>query len=84
MHELDRFFKPHRIALLGVTPNPKSMGGKVLSDLVGGGFRGVVYPVNPTSEAVLGIPCYPDVKSLPKAPDLALICTPAEQVPEIV
>ncbi len=84
MHKLDRFFKPHRIALLGVTPNPKSVGGKVLSNLVGGGFRGVVYPVNPTSEAVLGIPCYPDVKSLPKTPDLALICTPAEQVPEMV
>ncbi|MDZ7263661.1 MAG: bifunctional acetate--CoA ligase family protein/GNAT family N-acetyltransferase [candidate division KSB1 bacterium] len=84
MHKLDRFFKPQRIALLGVTPNPKSVGGKVLSNLVGGGFRGVVYPVNPTSEAVLGIPCYPDVKSLPKTPDLALICSPAEQVPALV
>ncbi|MCI0495140.1 bifunctional acetate--CoA ligase family protein/GNAT family N-acetyltransferase [candidate division KSB1 bacterium] len=84
MNKLDRIFKPQRIALIGVTPNPKSVGGKVLSNLVGGGFRGVVYPVNPTSEAVLGIPCYPDVKSLPKTPDLAMICTPAEQVPEMI
>lgn len=84
MHKLDRIFKPQRIALIGVTPNPKSVGGKVLSNLVGGGFRGVVYPVNPTSEAVLGIPCYPDVRSLPKTPDLAIICTPAEQVPDMI
>lgn len=84
IHKLDRIFKPQRIALIGVTPNPKSVGGKVLSNLVGGGFRGVVYPVNPTSEAVLGIQCYPDLKSLPKTPDLAVICSPAEQVPDLV
>jgi len=84
VHKLDRIFNPRRIALLGVTINPNSVGGKVLSNLVGGGFRGVVYPVNPESEAVLGIQCYPNVKSLPKVPDLAVICTPAEEVPQAV
>ena len=84
IHKLDRIFKPRRIALVGVTSNPKSVGGKVLSNLVGGGFRGVVYPVNPSFEAVMGIQCYPDIKSLPKTPDLAIICAPAGQVPAIV
>lgn len=84
VHKLDRIFNPTRIALIGVTTNPKSVGGKVLSNLVGGGFHGVVYPVNPSSEAVMGIPCYPDVKTLPRTPDLGVICAPAEQVPGIV
>jgi acetyltransferase len=84
VHNLDRIFNPQRIALIGVTTNPRSVGGKVLTNLVGSGFRGVVYPVNPTSEAVLGIQCYPDVNSLPRIPDLGVICTPAEQVPDIV
>lgn len=84
VHNLDGIFKPQRIALIGVTPNPKSVGGSVLKNLISGGFRGVVYPVNPTSEAVLGIQCYPDLESVPKTPDLAIICTPAEQVPDIV
>jgi len=44
----------------------------------------VVYPVNPDNEAVMGIPCYPDVKHLPRVPDLAIICTPAEKVPETI
>lgn len=83
-HLLDPIFKPKRIALIGVTSNPQSVGGRVLSNLVGGGFEGVVYPVNPLHEAVLGIQCFPDLKSLPKKPDLALICSPAAQVPEIV
>ena len=44
IHELDKIFKLQRIALVGVTSNPLSAGGKVLSNLVGGGFHGVVYP----------------------------------------
>ncbi len=84
MHRLDRFFDPHRIALIGVTVNPNSVGGKVLSNLVSGGYRGVVYPVNPDSEAVMGIPCYASVGVLPKQPDLAVICTGADKVPDLV
>ncbi|MGA2264420.1 MAG: CoA-binding protein, partial [Acidobacteriota bacterium] len=84
VHRLDRIFKPKRIAVMGVTINPNSVGGKVIGNLVGGGFTGVVYPVNPQHEAVLGIHCFPDLKSLPKTPDLAVICTPPEQVPLLV
>ncbi|MCX6258044.1 MAG: bifunctional acetate--CoA ligase family protein/GNAT family N-acetyltransferase [Bacteroidia bacterium] len=81
MHKLDSFFNANRIVIVGVSSNPNSVSGKTLSNLVGGGFRGVVYPVNPEFEAVLGIPCYPDLQSLPGKPDLAVICTPPEQVP---
>ncbi|NPV83317.1 MAG: bifunctional acetate--CoA ligase family protein/GNAT family N-acetyltransferase [Candidatus Aminicenantes bacterium] len=84
LETLDKIFKPQRIALVGVTPNPKSVGGKILSNLITGGYRGVVYPVNPTVEAVMGIPCFTGVASLPRTPDLAVICTPAPQVPRIV
>lgn len=84
VHKLDKIFNPQRIALIGVTTNPNSVSGKILTNLVGAGFRGVVYPVNPDQEAVLGIPCYPDVKSLPRTPDLSIICTAAEKVPGVV
>ncbi|MEI6433458.1 MAG: bifunctional acetate--CoA ligase family protein/GNAT family N-acetyltransferase [Bacteroidota bacterium] len=80
IHKLNSIFNPQRIALIGVTTNPNSVSGKVLINLVSGGFRGVVYPVNPDNEAVMGIPCYADVKSLPKVPDMAIICTVAEKV----
>jgi len=82
--KLDSIFKPKRIALIGVSNKPDSVGGITLRNLVGGGYNGVVYPVNPKREAVFGIPCYPDVKSLPKIPDLAVIMTPARTVPQVV
>lgn len=84
IHKLNNIFNPQRIALIGVTTNPNSVSGKVLINLVSGGFRGVVYPVNSENEAVMGIPCYPDIRSLPKVPDLAIICTAAEKVPGVV
>lgn len=79
--KLGNILNPERIAVIGVTINPNSVGGKVLSNLVGGGFRGVVYPVNAESEAVMGIPCYKDVRSLPRTPDLGVICSPSAEVP---
>jgi acetyltransferase len=82
--KLNSIFKPKRIALIGVSDNPNSVGGITLRNLVGGGFNGVVYPVNPKREAVFGIPCYPDVKSLPKTPDLAVIMVAAKFVPQII
>jgi len=84
IRNLDKIFKPYRIAVIGVSPNPKGVGGKILANLVGGGFRGVVYPVNPLQEAVMGIPCYPDLASLPRTPDLGIICSDPARVPDYV
>jgi len=84
LRKLDNIFRPKRIALIGVSNDPNSVGGITLKNLVSGGFPGVVYPINPKREAVMGIPCYPDVKSLPKTPDLAVIMTQAKAVPAII
>ncbi len=84
MHPLDRIFRPQRIALIGASQNPKSVSGTVLKNLVGSGFRGVVYPVNPAHESVLGVQCWPGLGDLPRTPDLAVICSPAGEVPDVV
>ena len=81
---LDKIFNPERIALIGVSNNPKSIGGIVLNNLIGSGFEGVIYTINPRHEAVMGIACYPDVMSLPRTPDLAVIATNAKLVPQII
>lgn len=81
---LDKIFDPHRVAIIGASDTPTSVGYTVLRNLIGSGFQGVVYPVNPKREAVQGIEAHPDVKSLPHGPDLAVICTPAAAVPRLV
>ena len=84
IQKLYKIFKPKRIAIVGISSDPRSVGGSTLSNLVSGGFQGVVYPVNPKYEAVMGIPCYPNVKSLPKIPDIAVITTGSKLVAQLV
>ncbi len=84
VHNLDCIFKPKRIALIGVSSNPNSVSGKVLTNIAGSGFQGVVYPISAEHESVMAMPCFPDLVCLPKVPDLAVICTGAKQVPDWV
>jgi acetyltransferase len=84
VHNLDRIFKPQRIVVLGANENPRSVGSTVLRNLIGGGYRGVVYPVHATLEAAQGVHCYRTVGELPRVPDLAVICSAAATVPEVV
>ncbi len=81
---LDKIFDPRRVAVIGASDTPTSVGYTVLRNLIGSGFRGVVYPVNPKRESVQGIQAYKDVASLPHAPDLAVICTPGSTVPSLI
>lgn len=84
LHNLDKIFRPQRIAVVGATDNPASVAFPVLHNLLGSGFAGVVYPVNPNHEAVQGVQAYPNVASLPHPPDLAILCTPARTIPSLV
>ena len=76
IRNLDKIFQPQRIAVIGASDTPSSVGYTVLRNLIGSGFRGVVYPVNSKREAIQGIQAYKDVPSLPHVPDLAVLCTP--------
>jgi acetyltransferase len=84
VRNLDKIFKPRRIALIGATDTPDSLGVTVLQNVLSGGFGGVVYPIDPKHEALRGIPAYPSLESLPQTPDLALVCNPANEVPQVV
>lgn len=44
------------------------------------GYRGVVYPVNPSWKSVSGVRCYPTVADLPETPELAVVIVPAPLV----
>ena len=81
---LDGLFRPSSIALIGASNRPHSVGAVIAENLREGGFEGPILPVNPKHSAVAGILCYPDVKSLPLAPDLAVICTPPQTVPPLI
>jgi acetyltransferase len=82
--DLEVFFKPRSVAAIGATDREGHVGRFVLWNLISSPFGGTVYPVNAKKSGVLGIRAYRNVASLPEAPELAVIMTPAETVPGII
>lgn len=81
---LEHLFSPRSVAVIGASDRPHSVGATVMRNLLRGGFGGPVWPVNLRHGTVAGRQAYPTVEALPAAPDLAVICTPASTVPELV
>jgi acetyltransferase len=84
VRHLEAMFQPTSVALIGASDREGSLGSVVLHNLKLGGFKGPIWPVNTQHAEIDGGPAWPDVASLPFAPDLAVICTPASTVPELV
>jgi acyl-CoA synthetase (NDP forming)/L-amino acid N-acyltransferase YncA len=79
---LQPVFAPRSVAVIGASRRPGTVGRSVLDNLRTGGYQGVLYAVNPNARQVSGVPCFPDVASLPEAPDLALVAVPPPAVPD--
>ncbi|MGD0191039.1 MAG: bifunctional acetate--CoA ligase family protein/GNAT family N-acetyltransferase [Rhizomicrobium sp.] len=84
VRNLDGIFRPTSIALIGATNRPHAIGQLVADNLIRGGFAGPIWPVNPHDDSIAGLKAYPDVKSLPEAPELGVICTPPATVPGLI
>jgi acetyltransferase len=84
IRNLEFAFQPKSVALMGASDQPGSVGLTVLRNLRTGGFAGPIWMVNPNHAEVGGTRCYPNAASLPEAPDLAIVATPAETVPAII
>lgn len=84
VRNLDSLFNPASVALIGATDRAGSVGAVVLRNLRRAGFRGELMLTSPNHRALDGMPVYPDVASLPHAPDLAVIATPPDTVPALI
>jgi len=79
-----RLLAPHSVAVIGASREPAKIGNAVIQNLVGLGFRGALYPVNPNAASIAGLPTYASVVDIPDPVDLAVIVRPANEVLEIV
>ena len=84
MSNLDTFFKPESIAVIGASTNPEKLGYAVVKNLLDGGYsqRGKVYPINPSATEILGFQAFSSVMDVPGNIDLAVIVIPYPLVPD--
>ena len=81
---LDRLFRPRSIAVLGASSSPTKVGGRPVAALIQNRYEGDVYPVNPRSETIQGLPAFASVKDIPGAVDLAICTVPPGAVMSVL
>ncbi|MDU8927489.1 bifunctional acetate--CoA ligase family protein/GNAT family N-acetyltransferase [Alisedimentitalea sp. MJ-SS2] len=81
---LETLFNPTGIAVFGASESTTSVGSKVHANLLAGGFKGPIVPINPKHKKVRGQACYASVIDVPDKIDLAVIATPARTIPGII
>lgn len=84
MKDIAAIMNPRSIAVVGATNRPGSVGRAVFSNILSGGYQGVLYPVNPNSRSVLSVKAYPSLGHIPDQVDLAVIIVPAQSVTKVV
>ncbi len=81
---LDMFSNPRSVAIIGASANPSKIGYDVLHNLITSGYEGDVYPINPSSDEILGLKAYKSVTDVPGSIDLVVIVVPARFVPQLM
>lgn len=80
MRDITPLVAPGSIAVIGASTDPDKSGGILFKNLVDGGFKGPLYPVNPRAETVMGLTAYPTIAEVPDAVDLVFIVVPRQHV----
>ena len=65
-HYLDPLLRPASIAVVGASERPHSVGRQTMENLLTGKYPGRLFAVNPGYDAILGVPCFPDLAALPE------------------
>ncbi|MBT0731359.1 bifunctional acetate--CoA ligase family protein/GNAT family N-acetyltransferase [Rosenbergiella nectarea] len=81
---LEALLKPKSIAVIGASQKVGRAGHLMMKNLLAGGFSGAILPVNPNYSAVCGVMAYPTISALPVVPDLAILCTHARHLAQLL
>jgi acyl-CoA synthetase (NDP forming) len=82
--DLERFFNPRAIAVIGASQDLNTISGQPLKFLKSHGYPGALYPVNPRYKEVAGVQCRASLADVPDTPDLALVLVNASRVPDVL
>ena len=77
---LDFFFNPKRIAVIGANENPTTIGCSIFGNLLGKGYKGAVYPVNSRAESVQGVEAYHTIADIQRDLDLAILADTCDTI----
>lgn len=81
LNEIQKFLAPKKMAMAGVSRNPKKFGGSVFKELKTKGFE--LYPINQNADEIQGVKCYKSVSDLPDDVKHLFIVTPKDSTSSV-
>jgi len=76
--DIGSLFEPRAVAVIGASHSPEKIGSRILDNIIQGGYKGKIYPINPKGGEIHGLPAYPSLAELPEPVDLACLAIPAK------
>ncbi len=84
IYNLDRIFRATSVAVVGASEKKGSIGHSLIQNLIGGGYEGKIFPVNPSYDTIQGLPAYRSISKIKGPVDLVVIATPIATVPGVI
>ena len=77
---MNRIMKPDAVAVIGASSEDGKIGNSVMKNLINGGYKGKIFPINPSASEIMGLKAYKSVKDVPDTIDVAVFAIPAKFV----
>jgi acetate---CoA ligase (ADP-forming) len=84
MNRLKAALDPRSVAIIGASENPNKVGGRPVHYLDKFGFRGSIFPINPSRGEVQGHKCYKSLDDLPEAPEMVIVAVAGDNAIGVV
>jgi acyl-CoA synthetase (NDP forming) len=84
MNGMDKFFYPRSMVVIGASVTKLNLGQIILLNNKQQGYEGTLYGVGREEGDVGGVPVYDSVDKIPEVPDVAVIISPAQTVPDFM
>lgn len=84
MKSLDAIFSPESVAIIGASNTPGKVGHDIFDNILRGGFKGTLYPVNPKAKSILSVKTFPTINDIVDNVDLSIIILPPRPCLEAV
>jgi len=79
----DKLINPSSIVVVGGSEDLLKPGGKILKNIIDGGYSGDLYAVNPKQDCIQGVKSYRDIRDVPSV-DLAILAIASKYCFEVV
>jgi acetyl coenzyme A synthetase (ADP forming)-like protein len=80
VRQMNKVMKPDAVAVIGASDEAGKIGNSVMKNLINGGYKGRIYPINPSATTIMGLPAFKSVADVPGDIDIAVFAIPAKFV----